>query len=487
MVTERRQYTPLCVDLDGTLSRSDSLWEAILLLARTQPWRLLALPFWLLGGKAAFKARVAASISVDELTLPWNEPLLEYLARDPNRMLYLVSGADGSIAAAVVRRWPRFAGYIASDGKTNLTGEAKARLLTQKFGEKGFDYAGKEWKDLEVWAQARGVVVVSASAGLIQTVRQRFPECEVIGESGVNMRKLLQCLRPHQWVKNLLIFVPLFTAHRFQDGTALAKAALAFAAFCGMASALYIFNDLLDLQADRRHAQKRFRPLSAGAVPIPAALVAMLLAFIVSIGCGAWLGGMFIWTLASYAVISGLYSLEFKRLPIVDVIVLGGLYTMRIVAGAAATNIPLSSWLLIFSLFLFLSLGLAKRFTELKSKREMGVGEVAGRGYGPGDLEYVSSLGIASGYISTLVFALYINSPAVAGSPAVGDLYRRPQVLWAFVVLLLYWISRIWLMAYRGQLHHDPIIFALKDRVSYVILACALVVVYLAGPIPTLR
>jgi hypothetical protein len=158
------------------------------------------------------------------------------------------------------------------------------------------------------------------------------------------------------------------------------------------------------------------------------------------------------------------------------------LYTIRIVAGAAATDVPLSSWLLIFSLFLFLSLGLAKRFTELKTKREVREGGLAGRGYEPGDLEYVSSLGIASGYIATLVFALYINSPAAAGSPAVTDLYRHPQVLWAFVVLLLYWISRIWLVAHRGQLHHDPIIFALKDRVSYGILACALLVVYFAGP-----
>jgi 4-hydroxybenzoate polyprenyltransferase len=471
-----RNDLPLCVDLDGTLSRSDSLWEAILLLARTRPWQLLALPFWLLGGKAAFKARVAAGIKVDELALPWNELLLEYLERDPARPLYLVSGADGAIAAAVVRRWPRFAGYFASDGKTNLTGEAKARLLREKFGQKGFDYAGNEWKDFAVWAQARGVLVVSASAGVAQAARRQFPESEVIGEGRVKMRELLNCLRPHQWVKNLLIFVPLFTAHRFHDGLALSRAGLAFVAFCGVASAFYIFNDLLDLQADRRHALKRFRPVCSGAVPIPAALGVMVASFVVGAGCGAWLGWPFVWVLAGYAAISALYSLVFKRLPIVDVMVLGGLYTIRIVAGAVATDVPLSSWLLIFSLFLFLSLGLAKRFTELKAKREVSEGELAGRGYEPGDLEYVSSLGIASGYIATLVFALYISSDKVSG------LYRNPQVLWAIVVLLLYWISRIWLIAHRGQLHHDPIIFALKDRVSYAVLASALLVVYLAGP-----
>ena len=482
-MTEQKSEVPLCVDLDGTLSRSDSLWEAILLLARTQPWRLPALPIWLLGGKAAFKARVAASINVDELTLPWNDLFLEHLARDPTRPLYLVSGADGAIAAAVVRRWPRFAGYFASDGKTNLTGEAKARLLAQKFGHKGFDYAGNERKDLAVWAQARNVIVVNASACVEQAARRRFPESEVIGKGGVKMHELIKCLRPHQWVKNLLIFVPLFTAHRFLDGTALARASLAFVAFCGVASALYIFNDLLDLQADRRHARKRFRPLCAGVTPIPAAVGAMIVSFIVGAGCGLWLGAPFVWTLAAYAIFSGLYSLVFKRLPIVDVLVLGGLYTIRIVAGAAAAHVLLSSWLLIFSLFLFLSLGLAKRFTELKTKRADGEADVAGRGYEPGDLEYVSSLGIASGYISTLVFALYINSPAVAGSPAVADLYHHPQVLWVFVVLLLYWISRIWLIAHRGQLHHDPIIFALKDRVSYLILAGALLAVYFAGPI----
>jgi len=471
-----RNDLPLCVDLDGTLSRSDSLWEAILLLGRNQPWWLLALPFWLLGGKAAFKARVAASIPVDELALPWNELFLEYLAHDPARPLYLASGADRAIAAAVVRRWPRFAGYYASDGKTNLTGEAKARLLTEKFGQKGFDYAGNEWKDFAIWAQARGVLVVNASARVARAARRRFPESEVIGGVRVKMRELLKCLRPHQWVKNLLIFVPLFTAHRFHDGLALSRAGLAFVAFSGVASAFYIFNDLLDLQADRKHALKRFRPLCSGAVSIPAALGVMAASFVVGAGCGAWLDWPFVWVLAGYAVISALYSLVFKRLPIVDVMVLGGLYTIRIVAGAAATDVPLSSWLLIFSLFLFLSLGLAKRFTELKTKREIGESEVGGRGYGPDDLEYVSSLGIASGYIATLVFALYISSDKVAG------LYRNPQVLWAFVVLLLYWISRIWLIAHRGQLHHDPIIFALKDRVSYGVLASALLVVYLAGP-----
>jgi 4-hydroxybenzoate polyprenyltransferase len=215
-------------------------------------------------------------------------------------------------------------------------------------------------------------------------------------------------------------------------------------------------------------------------VTIPSVLLMMAASLGVGAGLGAFLGAAFGWALLGYAVLNGLYTMAFKRLPIADVLVLGGLYTIRIVAGAVATGVVLSSWLLIFSLFIFLSLGLAKRYTDLRAQRDSGKTEVAGRGYHPSDLEYVSSLGVASGYISTLVFSLYISSDKVAG------LYRHPQVLWAFVVLLLYWISRVWLIAHRGQLHHDPIIFALKDRVSYGILACALVVVYLAGPITNL-
>lgn len=476
MMADKKRGLPLCVDLDGTLSRSDSLWEAILLLGRTRPEMLPRLPFWLLGGKAAFKTCVAANIQVDELMLPWNDLLLDYLRRVPMRPLYLVSGADASIVASVCGRLPLFAGYFASDGKTNLTGATKAALLVRQFGEKGFDYAGNERKDFAVWKRARSAIVVNAGAGVARSAQRQFAVEAVIGESKPRMQSLLKCLRPHQWVKNLLVFVPLFTAHLMGQWSALVLAGIGFVAFCGVASALYVFNDLVDLQADRRHPQKRFRPLAAGAVTIPAGL--MLLAASLGLGLmtGAFLGHAFAWTLLGYAILSGLYTAVFKRLPIVDVLVLGGLYTIRLLGGAAATGVVLSSWLLIFSLFLFLSLGLAKRYTELKTKKDNGEQDVVGRGYRPDDLELVSSLGIASGYISTLVFALYITSGTV------WALYTHPQVLWAFVVLLLYWISRVWLIAHRGELHHDPIIFALKDRVSYGVLACALVVVYLAGP-----
>jgi 4-hydroxybenzoate polyprenyltransferase len=467
---------PLCVDLDGTLSRADSLCEAILLLGRTRPEMLPRLPFWLLGGKAAFKTRVAAKIKVDGLILPWNEPLLDYLRRVPTRPLYLVSGADEAIVASVCRRLPLFIGYFASDGKTNLTGAAKAALLVRQFGEKGFDYAGNERKDFAVWERARSAIVVNAGAGITRSAQRRFAVEAVIGERKLNMRLLLKCLRPHQWAKNLLVFVPLFTAHLMGQSSALILAGIGFAGFCAVASALYVFNDLVDLQADRRHPQKRFRPLAAGTVTIPAGLMLLAASLGLGMAAGVFLGHAFAWTLLGYAVLSGLYTVAFKRLPIVDVLVLGGLYTIRLVGGAAATGVVLSSWLLIFSLFLFLSLGLAKRYTELKTKKDNGEQDVAGRGYRPDDLELVSSLGIASGYISTLVFALYITNPLTS------NLYQYPQVLWAFVVLLLYWVSRIWLIAHRGELHHDPIIFALKDRVSYSVLVCALVVVYLAGP-----
>jgi 4-hydroxybenzoate polyprenyltransferase len=473
---------PLCIDLDGTLSRSDSLWETLLVLARTNPSRLLAVPFWLLQGKAAFKARLAGCVDVEAMDLPWNEAVMEYVKKHPEQPAYLVSGADAKIVAAVTRRLAIFTGYFASDGAVNLTGEAKAQRLVEQFGEKGFDYVGNEASDLAVWTRARRCIVVNAPAGVVEAARERH-RAEVMTDNGRSrMLSLIKCLRPHQWVKNVLIFVPLFTAHQMSNSVALTRSLVAFGAFCVIASALYIFNDLLDLQADRRHVQKQFRMLAAGLVAIPTALLMLLVLLTAGIASGAWLGPAFFWTLMGYAAANGLYTLAFKRVPIVDVMVLGGLYTIRIVGGAVASGVVLSSWLLSFSLFLFLSLGMAKRYTELKTKKARGEADVPGRGYRLEDLEFVSSLGIASGYISTLVFALYISSDKVMGSDKVTGLYRHPQVLWAFVVLLMYWISRVWLIAHRGQLNHDPILFALKDRVSYAILACALVVVYLAGP-----
>jgi len=467
---------PLCVDLDGTLTPADTLWEAVVLLARRRPLLVLALPWWLCQGRAVFKARVAQSVNLAEMALTWNEPLLAHLRAEYPRPLYLVSGANEAIVAMVARRLPIFSGMHASDGKTNLTRSAKRRRLVEQFGEGGYDYAGNDAKDLEAWAHARAAILVNADARLTRLARQRFNVQAVFTEKLPMGKSLLKCLRPHQWVKNLLVFVPLLSAHKLFDHTALTEAVAGFVAFCAVASAFYIFNDLFDLAADREHPHKRHRPLASGAVSIPAALATMAVMLVAGLALGGLVGAMFALVLLGYVALTSLYTFAIKRVPIADVVTLGGLYTIRIVGGGVAAGVELSSWLLTFSMFIFLSLGLAKRFTEIKAKSDAGGEEVAGRGYQTGDLELVSSLGTASGYIATLVLAFYVTSDKVK------TLYWHPEILWAFVVLLLYWISRVWLIAHRGQLHHDPIVFALKDKVSYSILACVLAVMWLAGP-----
>jgi hypothetical protein len=354
---------PLCVDLDGTLCRGDASWESTLLMVFRQPLKLLVLPFWLLGGRAAFKARVTARMSPDALELTLNEALLEYLRREPRRPLYLVSGANQAIVESVARRVPIFAGCFGSDEHTNLTGAAKAARLVAQFGEKGFDYAGNARIDLKVWSHARAAIIVNAGKSLRVKAERRFPIEAVITEKhGLPLCEWLRCLRPHQWAINLLVFAPFFLAPLGNDLHLLVRMLLAFGAFCGIASALSVFDDLFDLQADRRDAHKRDRPLASGAVSVLSALIILVL----SLGFGAALavvaGAACIWLLAGYVVVSALDTIVLKQIALLDVAILSALYTTRIVGGAWAAVVTMPVWFLGFSFFLFLSFGLAKRY-----------------------------------------------------------------------------------------------------------------------------
>lgn len=467
---------PLCVDLDGTLIKTDVLWESMVLLLKSNPFYLLLLPVWWMRGRAFLKQQIAARTKLDPAMLPYHAGFLEYLRaeRRAGRKLILATAADGQLAQQVAWHLGIFDDVVASDGKNNLRGSHKGQALAARFGNQGFDYAGNSKTDLPVWRQARAAIVVNARPSLSDRARQMTEVSRTFDGTAPFLPALFRALRPHQWVKNAIIFVPLLTAHQLSDRTLFLRAVLAFIAFCLCASGVYVLNDLLDLEADRHHAAKKLRPFAAGQLALPAGLVMVPALLMASAAVICLLPWNFALVLALYLVLTTSYSWHVKRVPLLDVFFLAGLYTVRLIGGHAATGVRYSFWLLVFSMFIFLSLALVKRFTELKSLRKLNAQDSKGRGYTPEDLEIVSMLGIASGFLAVLVMALYVNSQEVR------SLYQFPGALLLLCPLLLYWISRVWLLAHRGQMHDDPIVFALTDGVSYIIGALVLAILWLA-------
>ena len=467
---------PLCVDLDGTLIKTDVLWESLMLLLRRNPLYLLALPFWLLRGRAFLKKQIAARTDLNPAALPYHQGFLEYLRNEhrQGRPLILTTAADSHLAQRVASHVGLFNEVVASNGETNLRGANKGRKLVERFGRRGFDYAGNSSVDLPVWQEARAAVVVNADERLEEKARRLGEVSHVFNGRKSHLRALFKALRPHQWVKNFIIFVPLLTSHKFKDASLLAAAALAFVAFSLCASGVYLLNDLLDLESDRHHDRKKLRPFASGDLPLPYGLVAAPLLLAASVALAWYLSLSFLVVLMVYVLLTTSYSWKVKQAAPLDVFFLAGLYTIRLVAGHEATHIEYSFWLLAFSMFIFLSLALVKRFTELKALREQNRQDSKGRGYVAGDLELVAMLGIASGFLAVLVMALYVNSQEVRA------LYKYPTLLLLVCPLLLYWVSRVWLIAHRGKMHDDPIVFALKDAVSYLVGILTLLVLWLA-------
>jgi 4-hydroxybenzoate polyprenyltransferase len=482
--TDRAQGAdlPLCVDLDGTLLVGDSLHDLVLACLARQPFLIFLIPLWALRGKAALKDRLARQLDPATLTYVFNEPFVAFLRaeRARGRRLVLATAAHHRIAAAVAASTGLFDEVIATTPDQNLRGPAKAARLVAAFGPRGFDYAGNDRHDLPVWAQARSAVVVAPPHSRIAARARRVASVtHVFPGGGLSAPALLRAMRPHQWAKNALVFLPLIAAHRFADGTALVNAVLAFVALSLVASAGYIFNDLLDLQADRLHPRKRNRPLASGALSVAAAVPATIVllaagfaaAVVVSWALAAWV--------AFYLALTLTYSLWIKRKVLIDVFLLAGLYTHRILAGAIATHIVPSFWLLALSMFFFLSLAMLKRYSELVSApaRSETQQRPGGRGYLAEDLDTLGALGAASGFSAVFVLALYIESANVKA------LYRTPEVFWLCCPLLLYWISRMWIGARRGKIDDDPLVFALRERISLIVLGMILL---LAGVSATL-
>ncbi len=456
---------PLCVDLDGTLVRTDTLWEAIAGLVKRRPWLLFLLPVWLMGGRARMKREVSCRFQLDPALLPYRSDLLDFLKqeREAGRRIVLATAADKEIAEGVADYVGLFDEVIASDGESNLKGTHKREHLVERFGEGGYCYAGDSPSDLPVWRGAGSAIPVGVNAQVNRQIANEGFEVErQFVDKQRFVRAMIKLLRPHQWAKNVLVLVPLLLAQQF-DLITLSTVFLSFCCFTLCSSGVYALNDLMDVNSDRIHPTKRKRPLASGELPLVAAAVAVPILTILAFVGSSFLPPQHTIILSCYLVLTLAYSLKLKQLPLADVFTLAALYTIRILAGGAATGIPISFHTLAFSVFLFTSLALVKRYSELGPVNNDGEARSAGRGYELSDHLLLGFLGTGAGQISVLVLTLYLNSPEVRLQ------YQNPQWLWLVCPLFLYWVSRLWMLAHRGKVKDDPVLFVVKDRVSYII------------------
>lgn len=458
---------PLVVDLDGTLLRSDLLLETGIAFVRNRPLQLLKPLGWLLKGKANLKKELADTTDVDVSVLPYDPQVIALIQteRRLGRRIVLATASYYSLAERIAQELTLFDQVLATDGKHNLSGHHKRDVLVEHFGEQGFDYVGNAHEDLTVWASARHAYVVNPTKGVEHRAKALGNVKQVMHSNIAGPKDWLKAIRLHQWVKNALIIVPLLASHEMTNPLLLWRGFLAFLFFGLCASSVYILNDLLDLNDDRHHPSKRNRAFANGRLSIKSGLTIFpILLTAAFAGALFWLPWQFACVLATYYVLTVAYSLSLKRQMGVDVIVLAMLYTLRIIAGTFAFNMQLTFWMLAFSMFMFLSLALVKRYAELKDALRKGdEKKTRGRGYYPADLEMISSLGASSGYLAVMVLALYIHDQSTIG------LYARPQIIWLACPVLLFWITRVWMLSHRGEMHDDPVVFAIKDRVSQVV------------------
>ena len=465
---------PLFVDLDGTLLLTDTLAEMAVQFLRTQPWKAPLLLFWLMRGRAYLKSRLAEYWAPDPATLPFNKDLLEFLTneRRSGRTLILATASPERVARKVADHLGIFSSVLATSETVNLKGRRKADAIRSIAGE-GFLYAGNSSTDFAIWRQSAGAILAGAPRHFAR--RLKNDSIPVLATFPRPPRRLWRILRAHQWVKNVLIFLPIATSHRFFEPALLGTALTAFAAFCLTASAIYIVNDILDVESDRKHFHKKLRPFACGAVPLAWGACASVCLVLLSAGLALALPVNARWLLGAYLAGTLAYSLKLKRMLFADVLALATFYTMRVLFGGAATGIQISSWTLAFFMFVFLALALTKRLSELRVKAaEQDSDLLPGRGYQVVDIPQITGLAAASSYASVLVFTLYINSAEAIA------LYHHPQRLWLISPFLIYWLSRFLLISNRGTLHHDPIVFATRDRVSYLVAVCVAAIVLLS-------
>ncbi|GLR87771.1 UbiA family prenyltransferase [Bradyrhizobium iriomotense] len=464
---------PLVVDLDRSLLLTDVLYESFL---NVLPLGFRATSAALRAdSKAAVKHYFAQTSELDYATLPYNTGVMDLIqaAKARGRKVYLATAANAKHAKAIADHLGVFDGWFASDAETNLSGPLKAEILTAAFGKNGFDYIGNAPSDFPVWETADKAYGVDLSNSVKRRLVALKGNYVAVDDGNAGARAWFKALRFRQYVKNLLIFVPLAASHQFTLARLITDV-IAFLAFCACASAVYILNDLLDLKSDRAHPSKRARPFASGLLQLRTGLLSApaLLAF--SLMLATIVSLEFVGVLVGYFVLTSAYSVFFKRKMLVDVVVLAMLYTTRIVAGGLAAQIQVSEWLFSFSLFIFTSLALIKRYVELATRLDRGLPDLSGRNYKIGDLDVIAALAAAAGLNAVTIFAFYVASSDVR------MLYRHPKVLWLICPILLCWIGRALMMAHRRQMDDDPIVFALRDRISAIAIAAIITVVIIA-------
>jgi 4-hydroxybenzoate polyprenyltransferase len=475
-LSSNRHSQVLFVDLDGTLLTTDLLHEALMTLFKLSPMLFLKVSLKLLLSRAAFKREISKIITPEIHQLPFRNEVLNFIDEQRIRgcKVVLATATDSFWAKKIANGLRIFDGILCSEGNHNLKGTAKLVAIRAYCTENGyteFDYIGDSFADIPIWREANRVYLVSPSRRLLRKVNEFCKPAAIIVTNKSTINSALSAMRPQQWIKNLLVFVPLITSHRVFEYQIAILCTIAFACFCLCSGAVYIINDLADIKSDRCHPVKKTRPFASGTLPISSGLAIAAGLLVASFSSALIiLPASFYFVLTVYFITTFAYSFYFKRIAMLDVLILAGLYTLRIVAGGKAAEILVSEWLMAFSLFLFVSLAFVKRYAELERLLREEEKKTSGRGYFVIDIGLIESLGPASGYIAVLVLALYINSDGVK------TLYRNPWVLWLICPMLMYWIGRIWIKAKRGELPEDPVVFALRDRVS---IYCGIVTVIL--------
>lgn len=473
----------LFVDLDGTLLKTDLLHEGILQAFRRGVGFALWAILQLLRDRAAGKRLLAEYVSLDFGRLPMRQEVLDCLEqrRAQGTTLVLATAADRHWANQVAGVAGMFSDVIASDGETNMKGTHKLAAIEEycrRHNFRTFDYVGDSRADIPIWKQARQAYVVGSGGWLPQSMRGALRTIHASGDSPRRVAAICRLIRPQQWIKNLLVFVPLLLAHDFSSIDKWLSAIIGFFSFSFCASGVYVINDLFDIESDRHHPQKTRRPFAAAELAVawgpPIALVCLAIAFL---SAGTLLPAGFFAVLCVYVALTTIYSAWLKRIAIADVLLLSSLYAIRIIGGSEASGTPISEWLMGFSLFFFLSLAFAKRYAELRRLEQEDSCDVKGRGYRVGDWSLIESIGPTSGYLAVLVFALYIHSEEM------NQLYANGWALWLVCPLLLYWITRIWLKANRQELTEDPILFAVRDRISWLVGVLVLLLALISRPV----
>lgn len=475
MLTPLSQDAPvLAVDVDGTLLKTDLLLESFLKAVKRNLFVLFLAPLWLFKGRAYLKRELARRVSIRNDLLPFNEDVLGYMRMEhrAGRRIVVISASDESLIKPLVATLDCVDECIASDGQTNMKGRHKRQLLEARYP--AYNYIGNSLADVPVWEGARKVFIVGPSARFARQLQRQFPESAVFSGGRSVMRVFLKALRVHQWVKNLLLLAPIVMAHKLNDPYALRHVIIAILSFCLTSSAVYVLNDLVDLEADRAHPKKKNRPFASGALSLAVGFALVPILFFGGALLSFFVNEAFQGLLLMYVVATVAYSFKLKQVALIDILLLAGLYTLRLVAGGAAATVPLSPWALAFSMFIFLSLAAAKRFVELQRLVGESKDVVPGRGYLPSDVTPIGLFGISGGFISILVLALYVTGPDVV------LLYTQPQYLLLICPLLLYWVTRVWLLAFRRELDEDPIVFALKDPASYAVGLLSAIIMFLA-------